>query len=658
MTIANSNVIAKIAAVVAGFGLVAMSFAPVAKADTTTDVNAQIQALLSQIASLQAQLGGSQSAAVVFNTDLTIGSTGTSVTALQTWLIGKGYSIPAGATGYFGAQTKAAVAAWQAASGITPAVGYFGPVSRAKANASGGTTTGGTTTGGTTTGSTSGLSGGEATLSSFDLVAESGDLRENTTGAQIVSAKFDVKSGDVRVERADLEFQGTNNTDDVKPWKYIKSISAWNGSTKLATMDVSNQDAWDDNDADSNHNLSSGIKYYKVSFTGLNYVVREGDSARLTFTVDTVSSIDTANESQIFKVDVPTQGIRAIDSVGINQYAGSDTDKVSVSVTSAQNGKLTVSEASSNPLAAVIVADTTDTSSDFNVLAFTIKNTQSTNSKVTDLTFDVATTTASGSSAVDITSIIRKATLTIGGQSYDGDINANKTVVFNDVDTTISGNSNVTGTVKVQLYGATSHFATTGESLTFSLAHGKVVAENASSGDTTDPNDITGTAQGKTQTIAITAGVNVVGGSSTTNLTYNNTTPSSSYGSYTLSFSVTAVGDDIYVPATIGTSTGSTTWAGVLINPALQASTVGTTSTAISSTAQTSGSYGMYKVSAGSTETFTASVTIDPSASGFYQIGLDSVKFSRTNDLAGLQTLNIDETQTQFKSNSLNIPNS
>jgi peptidoglycan hydrolase-like protein with peptidoglycan-binding domain len=63
--------------------------------------------------------------------DLTVGVTSTQVTALQTWLIAKGFSIPAGATGYFGAQTKAALAAFQSASGIAPAAGYFGPLTRA-----------------------------------------------------------------------------------------------------------------------------------------------------------------------------------------------------------------------------------------------------------------------------------------------------------------------------------------------------------------------------------------------------------------------------------------------------------------------------------------------------------------------------------------------
>ncbi|MEK7063188.1 MAG: peptidoglycan-binding domain-containing protein, partial [Patescibacteria group bacterium] len=90
------------------------------------------------IANVQASLTGSTptvpstpSSSCSFTRDLTLGATGADVTALQNALIAAGYGIPAGATGYFGAQTQAAVMKWQAAAGVTPSVGYFGPKSRA-----------------------------------------------------------------------------------------------------------------------------------------------------------------------------------------------------------------------------------------------------------------------------------------------------------------------------------------------------------------------------------------------------------------------------------------------------------------------------------------------------------------------------------------------
>ena len=85
-----------------------------------------------------ALLAGAQNYA--FSNDLSLGSRGSDVSALQTWLIGNGFAIPSvssgpTAKGYFGQQTQAALAAYQRSVGI-PAYGYFGPQTRAKLNAS------------------------------------------------------------------------------------------------------------------------------------------------------------------------------------------------------------------------------------------------------------------------------------------------------------------------------------------------------------------------------------------------------------------------------------------------------------------------------------------------------------------------------------------
>ncbi len=69
--------------------------------------------------------------------DLTVGSQGSDVVTLQAFLIkedtGKASDVlaDAGATGYFGAITKAALVEYQADQNISPAAGYFGPITRA-----------------------------------------------------------------------------------------------------------------------------------------------------------------------------------------------------------------------------------------------------------------------------------------------------------------------------------------------------------------------------------------------------------------------------------------------------------------------------------------------------------------------------------------------
>lgn len=114
----------------------------------------QIAALLSLLASfhadqsiiakVSAELNGqatssaTKAGAPTFARDLKTGDTGTDVRALQTYLDTHGSPVAAsgpGSTGQetekFGALTKAALATFQAAHGISPAAGYFGPLTRA-----------------------------------------------------------------------------------------------------------------------------------------------------------------------------------------------------------------------------------------------------------------------------------------------------------------------------------------------------------------------------------------------------------------------------------------------------------------------------------------------------------------------------------------------
>ena len=70
----------------------------------------------------------------VFYRDLSIGSSGSDVTALQTFLESRGFLVmPYGvAKGYFGALTQAALARYQASVGIYPAYGYFDATTRVR----------------------------------------------------------------------------------------------------------------------------------------------------------------------------------------------------------------------------------------------------------------------------------------------------------------------------------------------------------------------------------------------------------------------------------------------------------------------------------------------------------------------------------------------
>lgn len=112
--------------------------------NTIAALQAQLAALQAQLAALLAQLAGTvptnlslPPANRFYNSDMTIGSKGSEVVDFQKWLISANLMyLPAGTQlGYYGPITRNAVITWQKLVGISPANGFFGPISRATLNA-------------------------------------------------------------------------------------------------------------------------------------------------------------------------------------------------------------------------------------------------------------------------------------------------------------------------------------------------------------------------------------------------------------------------------------------------------------------------------------------------------------------------------------------
>jgi len=111
-------------------------------ADQRTIANVQAALTGQPVSGGQSQGGGSQaSTAYTFTKDLTLGSRGPDVKALQQFLNSKGYVVarsgagsPGNESEYFGPATRAALIKFQKDNNITPAFGYFGPKTRAVVN--------------------------------------------------------------------------------------------------------------------------------------------------------------------------------------------------------------------------------------------------------------------------------------------------------------------------------------------------------------------------------------------------------------------------------------------------------------------------------------------------------------------------------------------
>jgi hypothetical protein len=157
-----------VAAVLLGIGMIvsAFAFATPANAQSTTELQAQINALLAQIQALQSSSSTGGSCTFTFTMNLKLGSKGAEVMNLQKFLnsmsdtrvAASGAGSPGNETSTFGPATRAAVIKFQnkyaadilTPSGLTKGTGNFFAASRAKANALC-TTTGGNTGGNTGT---------------------------------------------------------------------------------------------------------------------------------------------------------------------------------------------------------------------------------------------------------------------------------------------------------------------------------------------------------------------------------------------------------------------------------------------------------------------------------------------------------------------------
>lgn len=607
-------------------------FANSAQAATEAELQAQIAALMAQIAAM----GTTSASCYTFTTDLTLGSTGEAVRALQVYLNTKGYLVATAGIGskgnestYFGGLTQTALAKYQAAMGISPAAGYFGPITRAKVNADCGTV--GPNPGGngtsTTPGGSSTLNGDEANLSDYELRSEDSTGDEGESDVDVATAEFDVEDGDIRVERIDLIASSTSSTLSTKPWDYFDSVTVMSDGKEVFDMDVDSRDDWDEEDDD----------VYRLTMTNIDAIVRMDDRAEITFSFDIAGSIDTDDQDQEFEFYIDDEGIRAVDAEGIDQYIGDDTETVDFGFGAEENGDLTVESSDEDPDASILVSDEDDESDEYTVFVFEIDNSEDVDSIVTDLSIGVT-----DGSAATTDDIIRRATLVVDGDEFDGDI-SNNVIDFDDIDVEIPGDETMSFELMITLVQDA-----TSTTLTFDVdGAADVEAEGADSGDDAD---LDGTATSATHSIAA-LGI-LVSPESTDQEVVVVDPVGSSYGQYTIEFTVSAIEDDVYISTTSDENAAGDE--GVSFSIVGSSAFSGTSSSFLASTADTSA--GFYVVDEGDEETFTLTVTLNPSTSGIFEVDLNTITFNEAASYVTPSIFTIDGDNDDFQTNPINIP--
>ncbi len=453
------NRINKFATLAVGMTFVFGVVATPAGAQTVAELQAQINALMAQLTALSGT--SAPAASATFTSNLTLGSKGAEVTSLQQVLVAGGHLVmPAGvAFGYFGTLTKAAVAKWQAASGVSPALGYWGPISRAKYASVAGPVvvtpgTPGTPGVGITT------PGVEGTLTVTSSPVSTGSVYEGDSMVSVLAFKARAQSSDISVQRVKL-YLGTLTTIYNKIYSKVYIVDA-SGKT-IGSADLN-----------SNTVVKEGLSYF-ITVAGLNSVVPKDTTSVFTVKMDVRPSIDSSDiDTETFTVQLADDGVRGVDGAGVNQYSpgiGSDVTRTfSISTSLVDAASLVLSANVNNPLSQDVIADsgTADNELDnLTVLTFDIKA-QKDDVLLTDL---VATVTRSAGAATASSTYLYAGSTQIGSASSV----VGGSTTFSDIDYLIPKETTKTFSIKVDVRSASSVVTT----IAASVANAGLTGENS-----------------------------------------------------------------------------------------------------------------------------------------------------------------------------------
>jgi hypothetical protein len=492
---------------VLGFAALALAFSvSTVSAATVSDLQAMIAQLQAQLAAMSSSGGATASVGYTFTRDLTIGSRGADVTALQQALVSNGFlTMPAGASmGYFGNLTKMAVAKWQASAMVSPAAGYFGAKSRAAfaASTAGSTaSTGGTTTGGTTptptptpaTGITTIGKEGIATVDLNPTPSSGQSIYVGNLKAPFLGIRVKAQNSDLDVQRVQVDL-GTNSAGANLYSQVFQTIYLLDPSGNVVASSPLNSNT-------VTRSTSGATNTYYITLTGFHYVVPINTTKYLVVAFDTYPSVDSTYRTS-YTIGVDANGVRAVDGAGINQTgpSGSGTNVISQSQTVAQSlaqsATLQVSTDPSTPLASEYVATSgsslnqSPAGSPVTLLAFDVLP-QNDNVQIDTLTAGVAKSGTGGANAATAylydasnpSTAISSATVSAG------------TAAFTNINYKLSANTTKQFLIKVDFSSANS----TASTWTASVTATNITSEN-SLGAVLSSANTTGTATGNSVT--------------------------------------------------------------------------------------------------------------------------------------------------------------
>ena len=642
MTIAKSFAAKASVAFVAAAMILSM-IAPAAQAQSNEDLQTMINTLLAQIASLQSQVGqGGTSVAsgvcpYTWTRDLKVGATGGDVMKLQQFLnadadtrvSASGVGSVGMETEYYGPATAAAVSKFQvkyraetlSPAGLVNPTGYFGPASRAKANAVCSTSVTPVDpvdpvdpTDPTEPENPSDLSG-EADLDVLTVdSAEDDTIEEGAEDAPVAEITAQFVDGDASISRIDVQFASGDATD---MWDVLDTVTLWVDGDMVAEEDASDADNYLGDEDD-------GI----IRFSGLDLVGMEDEDLDIVVAVSLQNNLD-AGDLQSYNVQV--DAIRFFDADGV-ATTDDTTDEIGTNVAftveeAGTDDEIVVKASTNDPDATTLKVEDNQKSDWYTVFAFDLD----TDDSVSDIEINEVPVTVTVSSSTYNT-IVDDAELVIDGVTIDDfDLVAGTTstavLTFNvNGDVTVEAGDRVEAELKLRFKSLVS--GNEGTTVQGSVTAGNRNAIDAEGSDTLAGAQLQGAATGDAHTLR-TQGVAVTLDTDTAVVTQGDNA-GDDYATFKLVVEITAFDQDVFINTDESVSASSS-----VVNSSGNV-VAGTSTVVIDSSADVEGS--SFKISEGETETVTITVTFDATTAGAAaRLQLNALIFGET-DTADNQT--------------------
>jgi peptidoglycan hydrolase-like protein with peptidoglycan-binding domain len=498
-----------------------------------------------------------------FSNYLSVGSTGADVVALQTWLMANGYSIPAIASGaaskgYFGSQTKAAVVKYQASVGL-PSTGFVGPLTIAKLNGgasapvamgcptgfictpAAGTSPVVTAPAGTI--STPGIAG---TIAASLWTTPSGVTAYKGQAYDVAGYKLQASASDMAVSSVALDF-------DTRLWLYASSITL-KDETGAVVGQISNLSA-------ANFSELTVGSDYRVSVP-TNFVVKATQSKYITVNINFLGVTDRTSTT----ITITKAQIRAVDGTGVT-----DTETISdaraFSYQSTNIAQLVVTTDPSSPASGVIQVSTAAQTMNVPLAVYDVKS-QNQPATLQQLTIGLTLS----SSTLPIGNLFTNVQIKAAGLTYSASSLSTTSASFTNLAIPLPADVYVPITITATLAQDTNNlydnvYVTTNLN-TSVLTNG--TPTNLVAVDSTYNNIVSNSVTLTSNPQAFSAAGVTASNLTASNVTYNNnsTTAASSTGSFTMSWSLTAGNNPIYVSKTYGTAVTATTTGGLTFTSA------------------------------------------------------------------------------------------